>query len=236
MTLPYIDQAPLYNTINFSDQTNSPLCIIGTPTVGPNIAARRTSLPALLCPSNPQRPKVGGQGGFADSWNDNLDGGRTDYVGNMGWMNAAHRDCPLGGYGGNWNGAAWADIQDMQLTMTGNNGVIGWQGCVSIKNILDGTSNTLAVMEDHHWQTKANTEAVAGDALWMGPWAIHSTKMPINFDPAGDFRCDQWSSVHAGGAHGMLADGSVRFVSENVDWRIRQAVGTRNGNETLGEY
>jgi prepilin-type N-terminal cleavage/methylation domain-containing protein/prepilin-type processing-associated H-X9-DG protein len=232
MLLPYMDQAPLYASIDFSDQTNN--LVNGS---AQNVTARRRVLPGLLCPSNPQPSTVINQGHGGDDWNSGLDGGRTDYVGNMGWMNAGHRDCPLGIYGGNWNGAAWADQNIAGNTaMAGCNGVIGWQGCINIAAITDGTSNSLAVMEDMHWGTKANPSVPQGDALWMGAWAIHSTKMPINFDPAGDFRCDQWSSIHVGGAHGLMADGSVRFVSENVAWQVRQGIGTRSGGEVVSDF
>jgi prepilin-type N-terminal cleavage/methylation domain-containing protein len=238
MTLPYIDQTPLYNTIDFEEvlQADLRFSVIGHNHAGVNRAARRTVIPGFLCPSNPQRALATSQGGWGNGWNDGLDGGRTDYVGNMGWMHAAHRDCPLGGFGGNWNGAAWADVQQLNVKLGNNNGVIGWQGCIAIRDIVDGTSNTLAIFEDHHWREKENPEAIQGDAMWMGPWAIHSTKMPINFDPNGDFRCDQWSSVHVGGAHGLLADGSVRFVSENIDWTIRRALGTRGKGEVAGTF
>lgn len=231
MALPYIDQAPLYNTINFSD----PNRVVTNSSQASNIAARRTVISAYLCPSNPQQNKLtnGAEGG--DDWGSGLDGGRTDYVGNMGWMHGGHRDCPQGIYGGNFQGAAWADATDSGQ-MANCNGVIGWQFCVGINTITDGTSNTMAVLEDHHWVTKANPSQIQNDALWMGSYAIHSTKMPINWDPQNDFRCDQWSSTHTGGAHGLLSDGSIRFVSENVAWQIRQALGTRSGNETLGEF
>lgn len=239
MVLPYLDQAPLYNTINFNDQTNPPFCIIGRDGANglpANLAARRTAVPVFMCPSNPQPNQVTAQGGFGDGWNDGLDGGRTDYVGNMGWMNGAHRDCPQVPYAGNWNGAAWADENELHLPMAGCNGVIGWQGCINLKDISDGSSMTLAIIEDHHWNQKGTPGVAMGDALWMGPWAIHSTKMPINWNPAGDFRCDQWSSIHVGGAHGLLADGSVRFVNENVAWQVRMGLGTRAGGEVFGEF
>lgn len=235
MILPNIDQAPLFNTINASDRTGANECIISNGSQASNVAARRRVITAFLCPSNPQEPVQSNGSGGGDDWGSGLDGGRTDYVGNMGWMNAAHRDCPEGIYGGNWNGAAWADTSDIG-TLSGCNGVIGWQGCIGIAQILDGTSTTMAVLEDHHWTSKATPGTQQADNLWMGGYAIHSTKMPINWDPAGDFRCDQWSSVHVGGAHGLLADGSVRFVSENIDWQIRRALGTRIGAETLGEF
>ena len=235
MCLPFIDQSPLYNTINSSDQTMNRVneaIISGIPA---NVAARRTVITAFLCASNPQEPMVSNGAGSGDDWGSGLDGGRTDYVGNMGWMNAGHRDCPQGIYGGNWNGAAWADATDGG-TMAGCNGVIGWQGCIGLQQITDGTSNTMAVLEDHHWVSKATPSRIQNDSLWMGGYAIHSTKMPINWDPAGDFRCDQWSSIHVGGAHGLLADGSTRFVSENCAWQVRQALGTRAGSEPLGDY
>lgn len=239
MILPYIDQAPLYNQINFLDQTNAPRCIVGTSSAGPNLNVRMTVITGFLCPSNPQPSVVQNQSGYPDSWSDGgINGGRTDYVGNMGWMNAGHRDCPNGGYGGNWNGAAWADVQDFTngAQLSNCNGVIGWNDCVALKDLVDGTSTTMMVLEDHHWQNKSNKAVPFGDAMWFGSYAIHSTKMPINWDPAGDFRCDQWSSVHTGGAQGLLSDGSVKFVGENVDWQIRRAVGTRAGSESAGDF
>ena len=194
---------------------------------------------AFLCPSNPQEPKISNGSGGGDSWGDGLDGGRTDYVGNMGWMQAAHRDCSEGIYAYTWpnaaNTAGWADTSDTGA-LAGCNGVIGWNGCVGINSITDGTSSTMLVLEDHHWQSKATPGITQNDALWMGGYAIHSTKMPINWDPQGDWRCDQWSSTHVGGAHGLLADGSVRFVSENCAWQVRQALGTRANAEVIGDY
>ena len=43
-------------------------------------------------------------------------------------------------------------------------------------------------------------------------------------------------SLHTGGAQILLADGSARFVSENIDINTWWALGTRNGGETLGEF
>jgi prepilin-type N-terminal cleavage/methylation domain-containing protein/prepilin-type processing-associated H-X9-DG protein len=43
-------------------------------------------------------------------------------------------------------------------------------------------------------------------------------------------------SLHTGGAQILLADGSVRFVSENMDTSTWWSLGTRNGSEVLGEF
>jgi prepilin-type N-terminal cleavage/methylation domain-containing protein len=43
-------------------------------------------------------------------------------------------------------------------------------------------------------------------------------------------------SFHVGGCHAALADGSVRFISENVQWSIVVALCTAAGGETIGSY
>ncbi|HUQ70909.1 MAG TPA: DUF1559 domain-containing protein [Planctomycetaceae bacterium] len=43
-------------------------------------------------------------------------------------------------------------------------------------------------------------------------------------------------SRHTGGVHILLCDGSVRFVSENVDLVTWQRLGSRAGGEVLGEF
>ena len=43
-------------------------------------------------------------------------------------------------------------------------------------------------------------------------------------------------SYHTGGVHTCLADGSVKFVSNNIDLNIWKAAGTRAGGEVLGDW
>jgi len=43
-------------------------------------------------------------------------------------------------------------------------------------------------------------------------------------------------SYHPGGVNLGLADGSVRFVSENMDPVVFQALGSRDGCERIGEF
>jgi hypothetical protein len=43
-------------------------------------------------------------------------------------------------------------------------------------------------------------------------------------------------SFHTGGSQLVLGDGSVRFVSENIDIRVWRAVGSINGGETVSEW
>lgn len=43
-------------------------------------------------------------------------------------------------------------------------------------------------------------------------------------------------SRHIGGVHALLCDGRVQFVSENIAVTTWQALGSRDGDETLGEF
>jgi len=43
-------------------------------------------------------------------------------------------------------------------------------------------------------------------------------------------------SRHIGGVHALFVDGHVQFVSENIDSRVWQALGSRNGGEVVGEF
>lgn len=47
---------------------------------------------------------------------------------------------------------------------------------------------------------------------------------------------DEPFSQHAGGCHAVLGDGSVRFLSENMDIQILRRLCDRSDGETVGEY
>ena len=53
---------------------------------------------------------------------------------------------------------------------------------------------------------------------------------------ASEFAAITASSLHTGGVNVAMADGSVRFVSDSIDRSVWRAIGTRNGNETVGEF
>ncbi|MGQ9575627.1 MAG: DUF1559 family PulG-like putative transporter [Thermoguttaceae bacterium] len=43
-------------------------------------------------------------------------------------------------------------------------------------------------------------------------------------------------SDHAGGVNARLGDGSVRFISEQIDLATWRALGTRAGGEGIGSF
>ena len=45
-----------------------------------------------------------------------------------------------------------------------------------------------------------------------------------------------FKSLHEGGAHFLLVDGSARLISENIDHTLYQKLGDRHDGEVVGEF
>ncbi|MGD9635431.1 MAG: DUF1559 domain-containing protein [Pirellulales bacterium] len=116
-----------------------------------------------------------------------------------------------------------------------------FQRPVKIAKVTDGTSKTLMIGEDVPEYNHHSTAFYAN-----GDWC--SCNIPLNYgmnappppappDPAGG---DWWNyqgfrSLHPGGMHFCLADGSVRFVSESIDGETFRTSCTRDGGEVARE-
>jgi prepilin-type processing-associated H-X9-DG protein len=104
-------------------------------------------------------------------------------------------------------------------------------------DIKDGTSNTFAVGEavpawcNHTWWYWFNgTTATCGVPLnyRKGNPAV---KLETQLTDWG--RNYSFFSQHPGGAYFALADGSARFVADNIDINVYRAGATINGSEAL---
>ena len=71
--------------------------------------------------------------------------------------------------------------------------------------------------------------ANSGPSIYESPQVIHPPNSPLG-------HTDQMHSQHTGGAHIMLGDGSVRFVSESIDLRVWVSACSRSGGEVTGEF
>ncbi len=101
---------------------------------------------------------------------------------------------------------------------------------IRYRDFRDGTSTTMVVGERC---------ARLGGSIWHGviPEAnaaeariIASTDHAPN-SSVGHF--DDLSSEHADGAHVLMADGSVRMISEFIQHEVYEALATRNGREVI---
>jgi hypothetical protein len=97
-----------------------------------------------------------------------------------------------------------------------------------IKDVTDGTSNTIAVVE-----------ACGTPIVWTEPRDIDLAEQDVGVNLPGEQPGRSngvISSYHREGGHVGLADGSVRFVSDKVDPNVLRAALTANGGEAPPEF
>jgi prepilin-type N-terminal cleavage/methylation domain-containing protein/prepilin-type processing-associated H-X9-DG protein len=104
-----------------------------------------------------------------------------------------------------------------------------YQVKLTFATITDGLSNTFMVGEDvpfHNWHS----------ALYYANGDYASCHQPLNFfpdppDPVNWPRVMSFRSYHPGGANFALADGSVRFVRQSMDFTAYRQACTKAGGE-----
>jgi prepilin-type N-terminal cleavage/methylation domain-containing protein/prepilin-type processing-associated H-X9-DG protein len=247
-SLPFMEQQALYESCNFVDTRRAGNWHCGLDSDAMRIA-RAQPVSTLMCPSNPQPAVFNGAALYdgANGWHGNgrdvAGGARTDYMGNMGWIWTGWKDCgdlALPG-GTNWvhPNLYYAETNDNLQRVKGpfwfqNSGA-------SFKSFLDGTSNTVISFESHAWNASRRFASERNKVgLWYSPFsAIDTMNKIMNVGaediPGGnggdDTRCATISSTHTGGAHVLLGDGSVKFLTDSVDFNVQRAVSTVSGGE-----
>lgn len=216
MILPFIDQANLYNLFNWSlpsGRGKHSSCTSATP--GSDQYSVVTSpVPVFLCPSDPGNPLRETTHGAYDAH----PGWRTSYA-------VAHY--ATGGAGGSWG-----------ANTDKRKGTLGPNGAARFRDITDGASNTMVLCESQLTKTDENFGPfwnTAAHTFFNRPGVVGYT---FNFDHTNGKQY-AWGagSFHVGGAHILLADGSVRFISENVDRAgVVAALISISGGEILPEF
>ena len=101
-------------------------------------------------------------------------------------------------------------------------GIFGYDRETNFRDITDGTANTLMIGD----ASEPNVSFLAGGKATIRGF---SQKPYINGP-------DGIGSPHVGGAQFALADGSVRFISENIDEGVLEALATKAGGEVVGDF
>lgn len=242
--LPMIDQAPMYNRINFQSTTEPYATTLTNGTL-----LRATSLAVLTCPSDDRPTTHNGNaltnyaGSIGTAWQQSSNGCNLTSIVGAGDTNGDGED--WFGNGGTPFGLVRTDYPDNR----GCSGFVARSGWLCrIRDITDGTSMTIMFGEIRPMCDNDFTAQgwVYSDALWM------ATTAPINFptcpnDPGfGSSPCRQnsgnWNttmgfkSKHVGGVHFAMGDGAVRFISNNINHATYQMLGDRHDNQVVGEF
>jgi len=227
--MPYVDQAPMFNGINPSEPLG---CDHGANPAAPwdgNWRAKTTKIALHGCPTDGIKENEFG-GGWARL--------RTNYMPNYGnttWgqtnLSAATTDTFWGAPFGNGTRVKIADIND-------------------------GTSNTALFMEvitpnglgydgniaDILGRAGAATGRYTPNSPSFEISAVCPPTTSLNGIPGctgtGDIFAQIFTSrsKHTGGVHTSMCDGSVKFVSNNIDTNIWRGVSSTRGSEVLGDF
>ncbi len=236
--LPNLDQAPLYNTINFNVamgvwNKNGGTIVGGTPLTPTNITASGTKLAVLLCPSDngPQTVDSGQNGGYYG-----CSPGVPSYKSSYGFSVQ---------YAMRWDTVTW------QQEPRPSRGMFGAYSNCNFRDVSDGLSNTVMISETtlDVYDGTTGVWACAGH-VGMGIQFANPPGVTIN-----NWRCCTWASppnqhfqpnqlgewgspgsTHAGGMQVTLGDGSVRFISQNINTTTRQRLGQIADNQTVGDF
>jgi hypothetical protein len=244
--LPYVDQGNLHNLIDF----DQPL-LLGTgpwTTLNPafqGIPDRQLSL--LLCPSDSGNPMSFDR----DEW-----WAGTNYLVNVG-SGVEMNYCETGAVipdGLFWRGSStrFRDVLDgTSNTILMAEGLFGAREMLPTSTLVNPQRQMKRVSGGGVCTRTAEDLAAAPAAdyqgtrngSWIRTTAFHITVngfyTPNSREPDASHHGQVISSTrsdHAGGAHILLTDGSVRFVSENVNLMTWRALFTRAGGEPLGEF
>jgi prepilin-type N-terminal cleavage/methylation domain-containing protein len=195
--LPYIEQQSLYNQFNFNYH-------IANTNPTQNLLLAQTYLPMFTCPSDP-KPKNFTDGAVTNSATSSYKACGTSYD---SWVTAGP-------------GAAVNRVRYNGMFDRDNRGM-----ALRIPEITDGTSNQFMIAEAK-WKMESTGRNrgriyggsdVAGGAQGATNCVLLNGQWQMNFTFAqGNQQPDRTAaSEHPSGCQFVLADGSVRFVSQNI--------------------
>jgi len=231
-SLPYLEQAGLYNQLNMS-LTNVPSQVLSD-----GKQAREHQVSAFRCPSDPN-PNFRSQ--YAQS----------SYSASIGSQRTPSSDSACNPFLGLAQNLIPTNADySRTLDLGAISGMFSQGGAsIALTDVSDGASNTLLFGEilpdcmlsiPVGWWPN-NARATIGSTLapinemttCEGSTRVSNPACisPDNFNYSWGFK-----SMHTGGGQFTMADGSVRFISQNIDASTYQSLGGRADGKTLGEF
>lgn len=217
--LPFMDQVQAYETVDF-DQPDCCQMVISYQSMSPALPEPQSlKLPAYQCPSDP------------NSGRELLSGptGPNPGSGNCGRLVPGNYLGVSGDFGNSFPAC-------FSTHTTNGNGIFYSQSHTRFRDITDGTSQTLAYGErglpsglGWGWVKCGGSECEQYLSVQDGLVAPQNA-------PSNAVNVSSFWSWHSGGAHFLMADGSVHFLSLSLSQSILESLSTREGAELPGDF
>lgn len=226
MSLPFIEQGNLNSRYDGNSSTGGG---------AGNQFLNAADVPTYRCPSAPQLPPSPYPG-----------------IANFAWA--------IGNYVCNNGLGPMTSVQPMtaEIARTVRPGVFAANKKLGIRDMTDGTSNTIMVTEVLANPSNATTSDWRGNLTYPENCMFHWNEPPNSRTPdrvrnqlcvstpqipcVGAFTAFNRRDIiitarsfHTGGVQAAFGDGSVRFVSQNVNLLSWQAIGSPNGGEVVND-
>lgn len=213
MLLPYLDQAPLYNQINFNARATTTTQLA---------TVYNQKLPGFICPSAMPAPVTTATLNYPAA-------GTSHGYGVCGLIGSSTTNGIFANRWGIITDVTLAPPTDSQMDLSKVKD--GTSNTIAFSEFAYGLPAALPLGQvlATSWFIPGygTTEfSILANATPNNPAPTYSTT--INF---GTVR-----SWHIGGVHALLMDGSVRFVGDPIDGKTWVALGTPQGGETVGDY
>ncbi len=127
-----------------------------------------------------------------------------------------------------------------------NNGILFLNSSIRYRDIRDGSSNTIFVGEHADvdplgWasgtrSTLRNTSSIGGPGMGWRLGMPAPVAVPAGNPNAQILEVGGFGSMHAGGAHFVLGDGAVRFISQTISPPVFKNLGNRADGELPEDY
>ncbi|TWU26489.1 Type II secretion system protein G precursor [Novipirellula galeiformis] len=250
--LPFVEQSALYESLD-----PGPLWLESHLTTAAGLALLQTPIPAYRCPSD--------VGPALNNFDDSISGGTNNYY---NWHVTSDGSDRIAISTSNYVMVANPSSSTTPAVYPADYGPahgVGFQNSkIRFRDVTDGTSNTLLVGERawrFHDLTVGAATALGFSAATCNPSSSYNIKsggltaLGIGYDGinwSANNRIHQsrgFSSVHPGGAQFVLCDGSVRFVSDSIDYAkldvtipdyegstVFARLISRNDGRPVGEY
>jgi len=124
---------------------------------------------------------------------------------------------------------------------------------ISVSDITDGSAKTYMLGEtflmripedplvgDNYPSWAAGLDSASGPA-WPSYQTMVAAVLPINTSNREQWTNSAWfmtifSSMHPGGCHMLMADGSGHFIGDSIDLNIHRSLGARDDELPIGEF